>query len=67
MTDHKTAWDNALSQRISHQAEAGTPVPVDPDVAEMMAAFDEPALTLEDALDSRFDGDVPAALQGGAS
>lgn len=35
------------------------PVAVDPDVAEAMGAFDENALSLEDAIDSFFDGELP--------
>tara|TARA_R100000322_G_scaffold71138_3_gene44761 strand:+ start:41 stop:280 length:240 start_codon:yes stop_codon:yes gene_type:complete len=43
-------------------ASVGGPVAVDPDVADAMGAFDEPALSLDDALDSLFDGVDPTAL-----
>lgn len=47
--------DTALAQRICEQASSGKPVPVDPDDADLMAAFVDDALSVEDALASRFD------------
>lgn len=44
-----------IADRITEAASAGKPMPVDPDDAEMMGAFEEEALSAEDALDSRFD------------
>ena len=41
------------------------PVPVDPDVAEAMGAFEEGALSAEDALDSHFDGVNPTDTEAG--
>lgn len=43
------------TQQIAEMASAGMAVPVDPDDAETMAAFEEDALSPEDALESRFD------------
>lgn len=49
---------------------ADGPVPVDPDLADAMGAFEETALTEEDALDSLMDGEQPdfeaASIEGGA-
>lgn len=42
-------------KQITDMASAGLPVPVDPDDADAMAAFEETALSPEDALESRFD------------
>lgn len=39
------------------------PVPVDPDIADAMGAFDEEALSLDEALDSHFDGEDPTAFE----
>ena len=47
--------NQAVSQQVSEVASAGLPVPVDPDEADMMGAFEDDALSAEDALDSRFD------------
>lgn len=47
--------DQAVSQQISEVASAGVPVAVDPDDADMMGAFEDDALSAEDALESRFD------------
>jgi hypothetical protein len=44
-----------LTDRVGRMAGEGLVVPVDPDDAEEMAAFEEDALSPEDALDSRFD------------
>jgi len=44
-----------LAAQIGEMASAGMAVPVDPDDAAMMAAFEEIALSPEDALASRFD------------
>ena len=45
----------SLTDRVGRMAGEGLVVPVDPDDAEEMAAFEEDALSPEDALDSRFD------------
>lgn len=47
------------ADEVSRLAAKG-PVAVDPDVAEYMGAFEEDALSYEDALDSFFDGETPA-------
>ena len=39
------------------------PVPVDPDIADAIGAFDEEALSLNDSLDSHFDGEDPTAFE----
>lgn len=44
-----------LISQIATVAAAGAVVPVDPDDAELMAAFEDDALSPEDALASRFD------------
>lgn len=44
-----------LAEQVRKLAAAGLPVAVDPDEADEMGAFEEDALTLEDALESRFD------------
>lgn len=44
-----------LIGQIAAMAGAGMVVPVDPDAADAMAAFDDAALSFEDALASRFD------------
>lgn len=41
------------------EAAAEGPVAVDPDVADYMGAFEEEALSEEDALDSFLDGEEP--------
>lgn len=50
--------DKDAIDQITAMASAGLPVAVDPDDAEAMAAFEETALTPEDALESRFDAVV---------
>ncbi|MBR9817291.1 MAG: hypothetical protein GYB52_11735 [Rhodospirillales bacterium] len=50
------------SLAVSTASDLG-PVSVDPDVAEAMGAIDEPALSLDDALDSHFDGEDPTAIE----
>lgn len=47
--------DKTLMAQIARMASAGMVVPVDPDDAELMAAFEDDALPLEEALASRFD------------
>lgn len=42
----------ASADEIDRLADRGLPVSVDPDVAEFMGAFEEDALSAEDALDS---------------
>jgi hypothetical protein len=44
-----------VADQVGRMAAEGMVVPVDPDDAEEMAAFEEDALSAEDALDSRFD------------
>lgn len=44
-----------VADQVGRMATEGMVVPVDPDDAEEMAAFEEEALSAEDALDSRFD------------
>ena len=44
-----------VSDQVGRMATEGMVVEVDPDDAEEMAAFEEDALSDEDALDSRFD------------
>ena len=45
----------ALTDQVGRMASEGMVVPVDPDDAEDMAAFEEDALSADDALESRFD------------
>ena len=52
--DGPTATE-AVTDRVGRLADEGMVVPVDPDDAEDMAAFEEEALSAEDALESRFD------------
>ncbi len=47
--------DTAITRQITQLASAGAMVVVDPDDAEVLAAFEDDALSPEDALDSRFD------------
>lgn len=49
-------------KQITAMASAGMAVPVDPDDAELMAAFEDDALSPDEALESRFDDIV----EGGA-
>jgi hypothetical protein len=58
MTDDRE-YMRITTDITAQQAMTG-PVAVDPDVAEHMGAFEEDALSFEDALDSFFDGDTPA-------
>lgn len=44
-----------VAAQIGALASTGMVVPVDPDDADSMAAFEEDALSPEDALESRFD------------
>jgi hypothetical protein len=53
----KVELDNALTGQIHDMAKTGATVPVEPDTADMMGAFEETALDSDDALDSRFDKD----------
>ena len=43
------------TEQVSKLATAGVVVEVDPDTADEMGAFEETALTAEDAEDARFD------------
>ncbi|HAI31611.1 MULTISPECIES: hypothetical protein [Thalassospira] len=52
-----------LASSVVVAASVGGPVPVDPDVADAMGAFDEEALSLDDALDSHLDGEDPTAFE----
>jgi hypothetical protein len=47
--------DQAIAAQIGALATAGMVVAVDPDDADLMAAFEDPALSPEEALESRFD------------
>nr|CAM77717.1 hypothetical protein MGR_2454 [Magnetospirillum gryphiswaldense MSR-1] len=47
--------NHAVASQIADMATAGKPEPVDPDDAEMMAAFVETALDDDDALGSHYD------------
>jgi hypothetical protein len=52
-----------LASSVVGAASDGGPVPVDPDIADAMGAFDEEALSLDDALDSHIDGEDPTAFE----
>ncbi len=54
MNDDKKNEHPQLDQ-IAEMASAGMVVTVDPEDADLMAAFEDDALTAEDALASRFD------------
>ncbi len=54
----------ALAADAAARAAMQGPVPVDPDVAEHMGAFEEDALSADDALDSLVDGLDPTAGEG---
>lgn len=47
--------DQVVSRQLAALASEGLVVDVDPDDAEMMAAFEDDALSAEDAMESRFD------------
>lgn len=57
----------ALASSMINAESLSSPVPVDPDIAEAMGAFSEDALSVEDALDSHFDGIDPTADAEGSS
>jgi|GEM_PF-3578217 len=57
-----TEFLKLASLAVSVASDLG-PVSVDPDVADAMGAIDEQALSLDDALDSHFDGEVPTAIE----
>lgn len=46
----------AIAERIGELVSAGMIVSVDPDIADLMGAFEETALSPEDARDAQFDG-----------
>jgi hypothetical protein len=48
--------------QIARAAMLGIPIDVDPDLAEFMGAFEETALDLDDALDTRFDVDPDTGI-----
>lgn len=50
--------EDALIAHIAAVASAGAVVAVDPDDADAMAAFQDNALSPEEALESRFDDDL---------
>lgn len=50
-----TEDEKTVAAQITDMASAGMVVPVDPDDALDMAAFEETALSPEEALESRFD------------
>lgn len=54
-TQQQIDLDNALASQIWEMALTGKEVIVDPEVADMMGAFEETAMSLDDALDARFD------------
>ena len=54
----KTELDNVLASQMDEVAATGNPMPVDPDVAEMLGAFEDNALDAEEAMASRFDNDT---------
>ena len=56
--------NRALIDQVATMADAGMVVPVDPDAADYMAAFEDDALSPEEALASRFD-DVADSAAGG--
>lgn len=51
----------AVADQVGRMAAEGLVVPVDPDDAEEMAAFEEDALSAEEALESRFDDEAEGA------
>lgn len=53
---HLPGYMKVAADVVSRRSSEG-PVPVDPDVAEAMGAFEETALDADAALDSHFDGD----------
>lgn len=53
MTEEDTL--RAAADQAGRVASAGAPVPVDPDVADFMGAFEDDAIDFADALESRFD------------
>lgn len=57
----------ALASSMINAESQGGPVPVDPDIAEAMGAFNEDALSADDALDSHFDGIDPTADAEGSN
>ena len=57
LTEH--AYLRLAANQVLDAAET-QPVAVDPDLAAYMGAFEEDALTEEDALMSLFDGEMPA-------
>ena len=54
-----------LAALAASAASSIGPAQVDPDIADEMGAFDEPALNLDEALDSHFDGEDPTASEEG--
>ncbi len=60
----ETVWRRLASATIPGLAVRG-PVAVDPDLADEMGAFEETALSEEDALDSLMD-EIVLAAEGGA-
>jgi hypothetical protein len=60
----ETVWRRLASATIPALAAQG-PVAVDPDLADEMGAFEETALSEEDALDSLMD-EIALSAEGGA-
>ncbi|GAK43520.1 conjugal transfer protein, TraD [Tepidicaulis marinus] len=60
----ETVWRRLASATIPALAAQG-PVAVDPDLADEMGAFEETALSEEDALDSLVD-EIALSAEGGA-
>lgn len=53
---------HAETQMIARAAAFGLPVDVDPDMADHMGAFQEDALEIEDALETRLDVDPDTGI-----
>jgi len=72
--ESKSAIGEGVYLRLAAMAipalAADGPVAVDPDLADAMGAFEESALTEEEALDSLMDGEAPdfeaGDIEGGA-
>ena len=62
-SERATVLDNVLAGQVGDLSGTGYPTPVEPEVAETMGAFEDDALDLEAAMESRFDNETPT--QGG--
>ena len=47
--------DNLVAKNISDKVDTGAEVSVDPEMADMMGAFEEGAISNDEARDARFD------------